>query len=795
MVRTVGAVSTLALVAWLVLQPSSTQPAAKELLDDHGFAVALAELSRSPRVRLETIGRSHEGRPVVLLIVGMPDVLNDLERHRRVAEAIAAGSVEEPGRLEGMLEGARFPVLFAGASWGHEAAQVEGLLQAARTLAFENTEEVRRALSRTFALIIPLMNPDGRAAALREWTKTTLSNGDTGAGNAYGFLLNRDFVHGTQPEARGVIETVMKWRPVAVVDEHEDMFNLGVGLPEVCFVEPFAPGLDVEEHPLTRAAIVDLGAAIARRWRRLSFKTLYNGEGDARFAPPPEPGRGVNPFVGSAGRLNLMATLHGIPAFITESARTPGSQSWRDRVEQKASAVLATLTEISARPERYAKTIHERRLAEAREGGGLFVVIPEGDQPLDGLEELLELLKLHRVAAFRVGTPYPAFVVPLSQDESRMARHLLLGERSKLNEAPPALGVRVVSSESLSDSERRAFREARREPAVLMRPRSPEGEPGTYAARPTVRSTALVNRLLASGAAHVYRQGDRFHISAGTGLLREARKLGVLLESAVPTPGPAQPPLRLPRAAVYAGQGIPHFDSGEIIWALEQGGFPCRLLEVRDFSRERSLAEVDVLIVPNGSAAEIVKGWNPDASHRKLPWQMHTPPEGIGERGLEAIRRFVESGGTYVGLGGGGALLAGKDYLRIAKVEMVPAAVGIGQVRLKVVQPDSLLLFGYPRGETVPAFFAAPPGAPEGGYAFRVGEGAVAAYAGAKDFSEELSFTSTEPLSAAAGNAAIVHQRFERGQVVLFGIAPVFRAQWKSTFRLLYNALFLRGAP
>lgn len=621
---------------------------------------------------------------------------------------------------------------------------------------------------------------------------TPLSNGDSGAGNAYGFLLNRDFVHGTQPEARGVIETVMKWRPVAVVDEHEDMFNLGVRLPEVCFVEPFASGLDVEEHPLTRAAIVDLGGAVAARWRKLGFKVLHNEEGDNRFAPRPAPGKELNPLAGSAGRLNLMATLHGIPSFITESARTPGSQSWRDRVEQKASAVLATLAEVSARPERYAKAIHERHLAEAEVAGDRFVVIPEKEQPSDGLEELLGLLELHRVSVYRTASPYPAFVVPLGQAETRIARHLLLGERSNLNEAPPALGVRVVSSESLSATDRRAFREARNEPAVLTRPAPPEVEAGTYAARPTVRSTALVNRLLASGGAYVYRQSDRFHISGGRGAVGwEARKLGVPLQPAVPTPGPAQPPLRLPRTALYAGQGIPHFESGEIAWALEQGGFPYRRLETNDLS----LADADVLIVPNGSAAEIVNGWNPEASSRKAPWQVHEPAQGIGERGLESIRRFVEAGGTYVGLGGGGALLSGKDYLRIATVEMVPAAVGIGQVRLKVVQSDSPLLFDCPRDGVFPAFFAAPPGSPEGGYAFRRGEGAVAVYDGARELREELSFTSTEPLSAASGNAAIVHQRFGRGQVVLFGIAPAFRGQWKSSFRLLYNAMYLSVLP
>jgi hypothetical protein len=795
---------TFLLAAAQSIPPSATQPTADRLLDDRGFAAAVSELEGSSRVRIETIARSHQGRPVVLIVVGMPEALADLERHRRTARAIAgprvihsslaATRIEEDATLDARIAGARLPVLFAGASWGHEAAQVEGLLQAARTLAFEDTEEVRRTLSRTIALFIPLMNPDGRAAALREWKETPLSNGDSGAGNAYGFLLNRDFLHGTQPEARGVIETILRWRPVAVVDQHEDMFNLGVRLPEVCFVEPFEPGFDIEEHPLTRAATVDLGRAIAARWRGLGFKALFDESGDRRFAPAPEPGKGLNPVAGSAGRLNLLATLHGIPSFITESSRTPGSQSWRDRVEQKASSALATLIEVSARPERYARAISDRRIAEVKEAGQRFLVIPEKDQPHDGLAELLDLLELHRVSVYRVDAPYPAFVVPLAQAESRTVRHLLLAERSRLNQTPPALGVRVVASESLSDSDRRAFEQARLQPAVLVPPAPPKAG-GPFTTRPTVRSTALVNRLLASGAARISQQADRYYLSGdATAMGWEAGRLGVPVEPAVATPGAALPPLRVPRLALYAGQGVPHFDSGEVAWALERGGFPYRLLDGRDFTREGTLADTDVIVVPNGSAGEIARGWDPEGTSRKPPWQPHRPPEGIGERGLGAIRRFVEAGGTYVGLGGGGARLAGKDYLGLTTVEMVSAEVGIGQVVLRVVRPDSRLLFGY-RRDTLPAFFYAPPGSPAGGYAFRGSDAAVAAYHGALEFRDELSFTSTEPLSAAAGNAAIVHQRFGRGQVVLFGIAPAFRAQWKSTFPLLYNALYLAVLP
>jgi hypothetical protein len=226
-------------------------------------------------------------------------------------------------------------------------------------------------------------------------------------------------------------------------------------------------------------------------------------------------------------------------------------------------------------------------------------------------------------------------------------------------------------------------------------------------------------------------------------------------------------------------------------WVLDAGGFAYQRLEAADIRRPGVLDGLDVLVVPNGVAAEIVDGWNPNAANRRFPWEMPEEPAGIGSGGISMIRRFVERGGTYVGLGAGGALLAGSAHLKISDVAYEPAAVGLGQVRVKVTQPESPLLFGYATAEPLPAFFYAPPGANTDGFAFKTAD-AVAMYDRVRTSADEQSFTTTAPLEAAAGNAAIVHQRCGRGQVVLFGIAPAFRAQWRSTFGLLYNALFLR---
>ncbi|MEJ8567264.1 M14 family zinc carboxypeptidase [Elongatibacter sediminis] len=792
----------LVATALLALTPV-TQPPADALLDDAALARELAVIEQSPRARVEIIGTSHEGRPIPLVIIAEPDVLEHLEVHRAAAKERAGPRIDRAGigparlverNLAELLDNARLPVLFAGASWGNEASTVEGLVAAARTLALDEGPAVKRALAGTIALIVPLMNPDGRAAAMREWRRTPLSNGNSGIGNARGFLINRDFVHATQPESRAVVETLLRYRPVVAVDHHEDVYSLGVRLDEVAFVEPFIAGFDVEEHPASRDAIAVAGTAIAARWRELGFKTLFDSTGDNRFAPLPARGEGLNPVVGSAGRLNLMASLHGVASFITESARTPGAQSWEDRVAQKTSAVLATLEAVAGDRQRFARAVYERRRDRLVEIGDRFVAVPLDGQPRDRIERLLELLDLHAIEAYRVDTPRPALVVPLAQDEGEMARHLLAPVRSVLNAVPPALGLQAVVSDAMSDGERAAYREARLS-AALLPPMAPPAQGGVFSVAPSVAGTRVINAAIHSGAATSARAvAGRYLLEGDRGALAWlARVNGADLMGVSELAGPGVP-VRAGTVALYAGQGVPRADWGELAWVLEQGGFRYRLVDGPALRSGAGLRGVTALLVPSGSAAEIVAGWSGDDRVRSTPWERAQDPAGLGDAGLAAIREFVSAGGLYVGLGNGGAALAGADYLAISDAAAVPAAVGMGQVSLQPVAPASPLWTGVDVQAPLVAFFAAPPGGPEEGFAFDVGAGsaeAVARYAGAREWPAEQSFTDTRVLSAASGHAAIVHARHGAGQVMLFGIAPAFRGQWPATTQWLYNTLLV----
>jgi hypothetical protein len=237
-------------------------------------------------------------------------------------------------------------------------------------------------------------------------------------------------------------------------------------------------------------------------------------------------------------------------------------------------------------------------------------------------------------------------------------------------------------------------------------------------------------------------------------------------------------------------------------FALDRFGFPFTLLEETEVT-PAGLRALDVLVVPGGNAQEIVSGWSSTGIGRTPPWQSAGRPRGVGPRGLAAIREFVRRGGTYVGIGSGGGLLAGPEFLGLLDFEVVAATLGVGRVWLRLPHPSHPLVRGMagspPRGRRgptgpVPAMYYSEPFARlPGGPVFKAGRGvtAVALYAGAHADPAASTLIRPEVLAESSGHAAILHRRVGRGHVAVFGIEPAFRGAWWSTARLLANALYL----
>jgi len=158
----------------------------------------IAELQkRSPLVRLESFGKSEEGRMLPLMILSDSPISNP-------RDARAGGK----------------PVVFIMANI--HAGEVEGkeaMLHLSRRILFG---DLRPLLSKLIILIAPIYNADGNEKI--NLNNRTAQNGPiAGVGvreNSKGYDLNRDYMKLDSPEAQALVNLCNRWDPHLTVDLH-----------------------------------------------------------------------------------------------------------------------------------------------------------------------------------------------------------------------------------------------------------------------------------------------------------------------------------------------------------------------------------------------------------------------------------------------------------------------------------------------------------------------------------------------------------------------------------------------
>jgi murein tripeptide amidase MpaA len=136
----------------------------------------------SDRVRVTTIGRTNENRPLQLVAVGDPAPASPQDA--------ADGSV----------------LMYTCSVHGDEPSGREACFQLARDMSTTTDPAWRRLLRDTTVLFLNV-NPDGWKADTRE--------------NAQDLDVNRDYMTLASPEARAAVKTIRDWKPDVLNDLHE----------------------------------------------------------------------------------------------------------------------------------------------------------------------------------------------------------------------------------------------------------------------------------------------------------------------------------------------------------------------------------------------------------------------------------------------------------------------------------------------------------------------------------------------------------------------------------------------
>jgi hypothetical protein len=162
----------------------------------------------SNRVKVDVIGQSAGGRNLFLVTLSAPEAMGRLGRY----QAIRNTMLKDPEKAQEMIDkfgDFKVPVFVNGSIHGNEYPGVDAAIRLIETLAYEDTEEVKKILNNVILLVNVVQNPDGRVLGTRA--------------NSKGIDLNRDFITQTQPETRATVKLITEWNPMVFLDLHDDV--------------------------------------------------------------------------------------------------------------------------------------------------------------------------------------------------------------------------------------------------------------------------------------------------------------------------------------------------------------------------------------------------------------------------------------------------------------------------------------------------------------------------------------------------------------------------------------------
>ncbi|MFQ5791669.1 MAG: peptidase M14 family protein, partial [Acidobacteriota bacterium] len=687
-------------------------------------------------------------------------------------------------------------------------------------------------------------NPDGQIM-VTDWYRKTL--GTEYEGVRLPWLYHKYVGHDNNRDADflNMIEAVYTakvlyrdWKPQAYVDHHQ-MGSYGARFYVPPYSEPIRPFAD----PLMWRELSWYGAHIAYKLEENGKRGVLNAgqyPGWGHFG-----WHWITPFHNIAGMLTESASaslatplyLHpeqlrggarGLPSYEAQSNMpNPWPGGWwrlRDIVEQQKIAAWAIL-DIAARNREtvlWSSYLKAKRQTErgARGTPKAYVIPTTQHDPLTALKMINTLLMSdveiqQAKKAFHVGgMTYEAgsFVVSLAQPKMGLVRNLLGrtlypdNEWTRARDGSPLrpydtathtmaefMGVRVDPIDEAVPTVGGDF-----ETLIAAVPVAGEVASGNSRFSLDGRLNATfkaVNLLLDHGVA--VRRADRavsglrpgdFIVAGGSEAdLRDvARETGVDFTGLQREPREGLHEVQRRRLGIYQRYRGGNMDEGWTRFLLEQFAFPYQSVMADEIKKGDLNADYDVILLPHDSTAMILGEEEEPRPGR--PPEVY-PPEymtGIGEDGVETLKRFLDEGGTLVCLGDATGFAIDKLELKVRNVVektdrkefFCPGST------LKVhFDNNHPLAYGMP-SEGLALFwenaaFEITPSRDNDRYQ------TVVRYAD-RDILHSGWLIGEEHLSK---KAAMVSAKYGRGTVILIGFRTQHRAQTHGTFKLLFNAL------
>jgi hypothetical protein len=680
------------------------------------YAYCRALAGSSARVRLFTIGRSEEGRDIVLLAIADEAGIRDLERLKAATAALADPRRTDEAAAEQLVASAR-PIYYINAGLhSDESGSTESALELAYRLAVSEQPMIRRIRENLVVLINPVSNPDGRDKQV-EWFYRYLK-GKTDAAtlprqappywSRYAFVdINRDAHQQVHETTKAVFRMMFDWHPQVIHDMHESLALLltwnGTN-PINQYVDPltYAERLELSFHEVQ--TLTGFGMPGVWTWNfGDDWAHLYL---DAIATNHNADGRGYETF-GNGSAETMRSEQPGDETSVEWYRPLPAPPTntffWsaRDNVNYNETALLAALDDTAQQARTmlhnyYLKGLHSYRhgLDQAPYG----FLIPDGQGDPTRVSQLVarlislgvEVRRATAAVTLKEGTwPAGTYVVRLDQPYRDYAVDLLTPQHFP-KDAPEAYDdvswsfpahyhltviatadphIRSPPLARLTEAPHVTGSVAGGGPVFLLKD---SGQEGLLEARYALRKFGVAIAARAFSVAGTDYPAGSWILAPQAGLAAAVRDtastLGLDFASTGALPEVARHEAPVPRLGVW----IPWADTDTAGWtryALDQRHIPYVYVRDEDIRAGKLRNKYDVLLYPHVDLelAEQIEGlhksWGPMPFKKTASTPSFGTPAasdditgGIGYGGLAELQKFIDAGGLLITLGNGSML-------------------------------------------------------------------------------------------------------------------------------------------
>jgi hypothetical protein len=697
-----------------------------ELLgSEKAYAYARALAGASPRVRVFTIGRSEEGRDIIVLGIADEAGIRDLDRLKDATKALADPRTTDEAAAGKLIATARPIYYFNAALHSDETGSTEAMIELAYRLAVSEQPMIQRIRENLVVLINPVSNPDGRDKMVDWFYRYLKGKTDRNAlprqsppyWSKYTFVdINRDTHQQTHETTKAVHRMFHEWHPTVVHDLHEGSPLMltwnGTG--------PYNPNID----PITYTEFLELSFHEVQTMTAMGMpgvSTWNFGEAfahlylDSVAMNHNSIGRGYETMGnGSAETEQRSISASSTTMEWYRPLPAPGVVKWsaRDNLNYQETGALAALDDTAGRAKEMLHNFYKKGWDSWQNGltkPPYAFLIPENQgDPARVAQMVARLMSQHIEVARTKSTiqvkegsfPSGTYVVRLDQPYRNYAVDLLTPQNYPKDGAAPYddvswelpahyhlqaiptadASIRDVALTTLSDPPHATGNVSGTGSVYLLKD---SGQESLLAARYRLSKFELKIAEREFDANGVKFPAGSWILPPQAELpdaiLATAAELGLDFVKVATAPDVPSHAARAPRIGLW----VPWADTDSIGWirySLDQRKVPYTYLRDEDIRAGNLRSCIDVLLYGHVDLelAEQIEGlpktWSPMPFKKTaqtpsfgMPAESDDITGGIGYEGLAQIQHFVDDGGLMVTLGSGTMLALEGGLVRFVR--------------------------------------------------------------------------------------------------------------------------------